>query len=88
MSDLDLNGRKYYKEDQDENSYCGSATELELIDSIFGKGNKQEQIDRSQVISKLRKHGDVQKFLAIFNDGRVAHDEQFNVMDAVNNSAK
>lgn len=88
VSDLDLNGRQYYKEDQDENSYCGSSTELELINAIFGKGSRQEQIDKSQVITKLKKHSDVQKFLGIFNDGKVAHDEQFNVMDTVNNSAK
>ena len=59
-----------------------------MINSIFGKGNKQEQIDRSQVVSKMKKNGEVQKFLAIFNDGKVAHDEQFDAMDTVHDSAK
>jgi hypothetical protein len=84
VSDLDLSGKQYYRAEHDENAICGSKAEIDFVGSVFGK---EGQVDRGQVVQKLKRHVDVQKFLAIFNDGKVGLDEEF-ADETMNNSAK
>ena len=88
ITDLDLNFKAYYKADQDEKDMCGSQAEMDIIDHLYNGPSKKTQADRREVVTQLRKNEDVQRFLAIFHQGKVASEMKTSLLDKLMNNVR